>query len=156
MGVEWAERMIAQEVLAKATTATTVGNYAGVAGAAGVASFAGAPWPVDIGAPAFGAAMFADALSYGAAERGYDIPGNVNPLIQTHAREMVLSPYLSDRIRSLTGDEGGGGSSATHNHYGGNTINVGDTSLRRALQSRGNQRELITAITRAYRRGARP
>jgi hypothetical protein len=109
-----------------AKTAVTVGNASARAGASGVASFAEAPWPIDTGAPAFGAAMAAAAGSFGAlsAAGGFDIPAGVNPLTQLHAREMVLPARLANPMREMLAKYSGGGGGA----WSG-TVTFGDTHI---------------------------
>lgn len=108
MGVEWAETQIANALITKTTAQAGIQSSAAQAGAAGIASFAGAPWPVDLGAPAFGAAMALEAASFAAASAagGYDIPAGVNPVVQTHAREMILPATLADTVRNMATGSG--------------------------------------------------
>jgi hypothetical protein len=99
-------------------------SFAGVAGAAGTASWAGAPWPIDAGAPAFGLSMSAAALSFlplaSAAQGG--LLSN-DQLIAAHAQEMILPPPLSRGIQNLISSTGGNISSTNIDAGGGNTIN---------------------------------
>lgn len=117
---QWLVTQIANMIASKTAAVSNVGSQAAVAGASGTASFAGAPWPIDLGAPAFGAAMAAAAGSFGAAasaEGGFDIPeGRSGPLVKTHPREMILPEHLSDAVREMaaSGARGGGGSTALH------------------------------------------
>jgi hypothetical protein len=106
MLVQWAENLIEQEILGKENSETQVASSASAAGAAGVASWAGAPWPIDIGAPAFGAQMALAAESFSALQ-GFDIPANINPVTQLHGGEMVLPKPLADTVRSATTRGGG-------------------------------------------------
>jgi hypothetical protein len=154
MGVEWAEVQLENLILSKITAKGQVEASAGAAGAAGTASFAGAPWPVDLGAPAFGAGMAAAAASFAVAERGFDVPSGINPLTQLHSREMVLPAPLADTIRSrmADGDMGNGGE---HHYYSGD-VNIAHQDLRAMVGSRSAQRELIKTIATGLRRGARP
>jgi hypothetical protein len=102
----------------KAVSAITTASA--VATANGIASFALAPWPIDLGAPAFGLAMGAAALSSlagVAAESGYDIPQGVNPITQLHQREMVLPEAQANVVRDLADNGGGGKGGDTHNHF---------------------------------------
>lgn len=104
---------IAQQIMMKVFGATmakgSIMESAAVAGAAGTASFAAAPWPIDMGAPAFGASMAAAAGAYAgfSAEGGFDIPAGINPLVQTHQKEMILPAEHADTIRNLKGGSGG-------------------------------------------------
>ena len=43
------------------------------------------------------------------AAGGYDIPAGVNPVVQTHAREMILPEHLADVVRNMAAGGGGGG-----------------------------------------------
>lgn len=107
MSAEWGVRQIAMRLFAKADSIGTVAREAGKAGAGGVASMAAAPFPLNLGAPAFGAAMSAAALSFAplaSAMGGFDIPFGVNPMTQLHAQEMVLPREYADVIRGLAGD----------------------------------------------------
>lgn len=127
----------------KASTLSKVTRSAAEAGAAGTASFAGAPWPIDMGAPAFGAAMFAASMAYGAgasAEGGFDIPAGVNPVTQLHQREMVLPERHADVIRDLA--DGGGGARGDNYHF---TIQALDArSVARLFKDHGG--ELVKAL----------
>jgi hypothetical protein len=112
MAAQWLAVQIAQLVFGKTAAQSEIATSAAKAGAAGVASFAGAPWPIDIGAPAFGAAMAALAGSYSAlaaAEGGYDVPAGLSPLTQLHPEEMVLPKDLANAVRAMAAGGGGGG-----------------------------------------------
>jgi hypothetical protein len=89
-------------------------SAAGVAGAQGTASWAGAPWPIDAGAPAFGASMAATALGFGAAEQG-GLVGYDDMIIAAHKNEMVLPANLSQKVQNMTDDKKGG--TTVHVHY---------------------------------------
>ena len=105
----------------KLTAAAQIPTLVGLAGAGGVASMAAAPFPIDLGAPAFGAAMASAAMGFGAvatAAGGYDIPAGVNPLVQAHAKEMILPASLSERVRAMTtNDNSRGGDTHINHHY---------------------------------------
>jgi tape measure domain-containing protein len=49
------------------------------------------------------------AIAEASAERGYDIPEGVNPVVQTHAKEMILPRAQADVIRDMAKNSGGGG-----------------------------------------------
>ena len=53
-------------------------------------------------------------IGYSAAG-GYDIPGGVNPIVQTHAREMILPASLADPMRNMLAGGGGGGHTLNFN-----------------------------------------
>jgi hypothetical protein len=145
MLAKWAEQWAVTQILNLATAKTSnvgaIASQAAVAGAAGTASFAGAPWPVDIGAPAFGASMFANAMSYAAAAAsaagGYDIPSGVSPVTQLHPREMVLPEQLANVVRGMAANGGGGGGD-THFHA---HINALDTADVKKFMSRPKNRD---------------
>lgn len=106
-----------------AASAASVARASGVAGAQGVASFAGAPWPVDMGAPAFGIAMAANAAAYGAvasAEGGWERVPADGMMTQLHKNEMVLPATVADHVRNSMGGKGagsGGGSGGNNYHF---------------------------------------
>lgn len=122
IAVQWLKTHILARVMGKVTALSAIQGHTAQAGAAGIASMAGAPWPIDMTAPAFGAAMAGAAASYAtiaSARGGFDIPAGVNPITQLHEREMVLPQGVADQVRSSAG--GGGGfvlktqrASATH------------------------------------------
>jgi hypothetical protein len=106
VAAQWLVAEVAQLVFGRTAAGEKVRQNAAVAGSGGVASWAAAPWPVDVGAPAFGASMAALAGGFAVAAGGYDIPSGVNPLTQLHANEMVLPATLADTVRQ---GAGGGG-----------------------------------------------
>lgn len=104
MAAQWMVRQIAMKLFAKTSAAGDIVREAGKAGAGGVASMAAAPFPLNLGAPAFGAAMAATAMSFAplaSARGGFDIPFGINPVTQLHAQEMVLPREQADVIRAL-------------------------------------------------------
>lgn len=114
MAAKWLITQLAQRVLGKATKTGEVQGHAAVAGAAAVASTAAIPIVGPILAPAAGAAAFATAMSFlpgvlASAAGGYDIPGTVNPLVQAHAKEMILPAKYADVIRDMANGPGGEG-----------------------------------------------
>lgn len=100
-----------------AASMASVVRATGVAGAQGTASFAGAPWPIDMGAPAFGAAMAASAASYGSiasAAGGWERVPIDGAMTELHKDEMVLPAHVANPIRDMAkngGGQGGGGNS---------------------------------------------
>ena len=66
MAAKWVATKIMEMIFGKQTAASNVAGHAAEAGAGGVASMAAAPFPMNLGAPFFGAAMAASALSFGA------------------------------------------------------------------------------------------
>jgi hypothetical protein len=74
--------MVAEVAAAKVSALAQIQASAAVAGAGAAASQAMMPLAV--------------------AAKGYDIPSGADPLVQAHAREMVLPAELSDKIRAMT------------------------------------------------------
>lgn len=110
MASEWIVQHTIMKLFSKESATAEISSSAAKAGAAGIASFAGAPWPIDMGAPAFGASMASAAMGFAgfSAEGGFDIPAGINPLVQTHQKEMILPAEHADTIRNLSGKGGGG------------------------------------------------
>lgn len=95
----------------KTKTAATVTAAAARAGASGVASFAEAPWPIDIGAPEFGASMAAAASSFGslatlAVGTNY-VPRDM--VAQIHEGEGVIPAADNKAMREAVARGTGGG-----------------------------------------------
>jgi hypothetical protein len=93
-----------------------VGANAAEAGSGAAASQASIPYVGPILALAAMAAVFAAVSSMGAkksAAGGYDIPSGVNPIVQTHAEEMILPSPLANAVRRMAerGDETASGGS---------------------------------------------
>lgn len=132
MAAKWVATKIMEMVFGKAAAVSNVAGHAAEAGAAGVASWAAAPWPINMGAPAFGAMMAASAMSFGAlasASGGFDIPSGMNPITQLHAQEMVLPAHIANPLRENLADGGsmGGGSAPIIiNTSGGDWVNKKD------------------------------
>lgn len=106
IAAQWLAQQLAQLVLGKTTSASIIVAKAAEAGAGGVASMAAAPFPMNLTAPAFGAAMHTAAMFFQAevaAARGYDVPAGVMPITQLHPREMVLPAELADVVRGAAG-----------------------------------------------------
>lgn len=143
MAAQWMAKQLAMMVFGKAIRGSEAVAEAAKAGAGGVASMAAAPFPLNLGAPAFGAAMSAAALAFApaaSAAGGYDIPGSINPIVQAHAREMILPAKHADVIRSMADGSGGAGPSSgatIHLHtQGGDWVHKSD--LAGALRELGH------------------
>jgi phage-related minor tail protein len=109
---------VANGVADAAASTASVMRATGVAGAQGIASFAGAPWPIDMGAPAFGAAMAASAASFGSvasAAGGWERVPFDGAMTELHRDEMVLPKHVADPIRQMA-QGGGGGGGQVHIH----------------------------------------
>lgn len=103
-----------QNAITRAADNAVAGTQAAaLAGANGIASFAGAPWPIDIGAPGFGAEMAAYASSYAIASAagGWERVPIDGMMAQLHKDEMVLPKHVADSVR-----DGSGGGGAHHYH----------------------------------------
>lgn len=110
---------------ASARTAATVAGIpaeAALAGAGGVASMAAAPFPIDLGAPAFGASMAAAALGVGVFAEGTNVVPN-DMIAQIHEGERIV-PKADNRALIDAANGGGGG--------GGHTFNFGDFNVHGA------------------------
>lgn len=106
-------------------------SAAGTAGAAGVASFAAAPWPIDMGAPAFGASMFAAATAFNvAAYEGGGVVGETG-MAMLHEKEMVLPRPISEKVQKMA--ESGSGSG--NNGRAGRSTNVNMTVVTKDANS---------------------
>ncbi len=113
----WIVSMITGKAAQSATGDAQVASYAGIAGAAGVASMAGAPWPLDMTAPAFGASMSAAAMAFGTvaslAVGTNDVPADM--MAQIHAGERII-PAADNRALMSAVAGGGAKGGDTHNH----------------------------------------
>jgi hypothetical protein len=115
MAAQWAVTHLANLAVSRTTAEATILANAAVAGSAGVSSFAGAPWPLDLGAPGFGLSMEADAASYNLlGERGFDVPAGMMPKMQLHPKETVLPADIAETYRKNAPGNGGGGG---ENHF---------------------------------------
>jgi hypothetical protein len=137
-----------------ATNIGLVTSYAGVAGAAGTASFAAAPWPIDMGAPAFGASMAAAAAAY-ESMAALDTGTNYLPhdmVAQIHEGERII-PKADNRqlMQVLAMGAGEGGRSDVHLHYGPHIHERERLDLKSLLATGGG--DLLSFINRAVRDG---
>lgn len=144
----WIVNMVTQQAAGKAGAQGTVQALAGQAGAGGVASMAAAPFPLDLGAPAFGAAMEATAMAFGSFAKGVDVVPN-DMIAQVHAGERIMT---SADNAGLAGLISGGGSkggdtiinhSPTFNGIGGDAKTAADMS----------HKELTKRVEKMQRRG---
>ena len=110
-----------------AASKAKVEGYVGEAGAAGVASFAAAPWPIDLGAPAFGAEMMASAQSLGSIS-GFEVGAWKIPedgITKVHKGEAVLNATDAENFRNAqSGGNGSGG------NRGSNVVNINATPMK--------------------------
>lgn len=136
----------------KTTSAGQVASYAGVAGAAGVASMAAAPFPMDLDAPAFGAAMSAAALSLGAFDKGMNIVPH-DMIAQIHAGERIVPRADNDAmIGAMKG--GGAGQGETHFHANFNpTIHTHQPPNMKQMLNEGAS-DMLAFMRTALRNGS--
>lgn len=125
----WIVNLLTQRAATEANAAAQVLSYSAVAGAAGVASWAGAPWPIDAGAPAFGAAMSAAAAAFAplaSLDKGTNyLPADM--LVQAHQGERVVPRADNTKLIQLVSQAAnsntpGGGDGDTHLHFHGTII----------------------------------
>jgi lambda family phage tail tape measure protein len=119
IGLQWIESKLLMIAFGKVAGAQEVITQAAIAGAGGVASMAAAPFPIDLTAPAFGAAMMGDALSYLgmlSAEKGAILPSR-EMLVHTHPEEMILPRNVSNFILNAASSASGDGGGVVHHHH---------------------------------------
>jgi len=118
------ERMVEAWIVAQITGAAVqhsmaggqVESYANIAGAAGVASMAAAPFPMDLGAPAFGAAMKGAALALGSFAQGTNVVPN-DMIAQIHAGERIIPAADNRALMAAVGAGPGGGRGGNINFH---------------------------------------
>lgn len=108
-----------------ATAIKTIGIKAYEAAASVYASISAIPVIGPFLAPAMAvgalAAVGGFASKIFSAEGGFDIPAGVNPMVQAHAKEMILPAKYADVIRGLAANGGGGG--------GGSNVQISISAL---------------------------
>jgi hypothetical protein len=148
---KWIMNKVKAMIFGKVAALSEITRNAGVAGAGGVASMAAAPFPLNLSAPAFGAAMSAAAMAFApaaSASGGYDIPAGINPITQLHAREMVLPEKHADVIRGLAGEGGDHPQVHIHNHI----TAMDSQDVRRALVDGGALQKAMKDLYRGFAR----
>lgn len=70
------------------------------------------------------------AIAEASAEGGYDIPAGVNPVVQTHAKEMILPRAQADVIRDLAKTGGGGGEKSVITIVNNTSAKIGKVTER--------------------------
>ena len=144
---------VAALVSQKAMAASQVATLVGLAGAGGVASMAAAPFPIDLGAPAFGASMAAAAAGFGVAaslaQGTNSLPSDM--IIQAHEGERIMPKADNQALMSaLSGGGGGRGRGDMNLTYAPQLS--GDTKpFRQQLQDHSS--DLMAMINRAMRDG---
>lgn len=152
IAAKWLTTQLANMLLSKTAAQGEISAASALAGANGTASWAAAPWPVNMGAPAFGASMAAAAASFNvaaSAEGGFDIPSGVNPVTQLHQEEMVLPADIANPLRQGLAAGGVGGNSFSP------TIQVNAMNSRdveRALREGGALNRVLKDMHRSFQR----
>jgi hypothetical protein len=148
---QWLIGLLVKKAASKVEAVSEGTKQVALAGAGGVASMAAAPFPLNLTAPAFGAAMSAAAAGFAApafaASGGFDIPSGINPVTQLHQREMVLPERFADVIRGMA--EGGSRGAPGRG---------GDTYVIKAMDGRDVERVLMrnkSKLAKAGRAAAR-
>jgi hypothetical protein len=159
----WIVSLLASKAQQGLTGVAQVASNAAVAGSAAFASTAAIPLIGPELAPAAALAAYAGAMAFAplaSAFGGYDIPAGANPLVQTHAEEMILPARIANPLRSMLAANSNIGSSAagpandtgsggvTHNHHY-NISAVDGVSVERMLHT--HSRTFEKAAQRAVR-----
>jgi hypothetical protein len=137
-----------QQVMADAAKAFS-GTYASVS------SIPVVGW---ILAPIAAATAFAAVSAY-EGMASLDVGTNYVPrdmIAQIHQGEAVIPRQYNPAAQGGAVGAMAGGGDEIHHNYGGNTINVSSTDVKRMLSSRSAQRDVMNTIAGAYRRGVRP
>jgi hypothetical protein len=113
------EVMLMSLVMHKTAHLAQVKLDAKAAAAGAYKAVVGIPYVGPFLAPAAAVVAYGATMAFASAEGGYDIPSNVNPMVQTHANEMILPEEHADTIRALSAGGGGGGRGG-----GGHTFNI--------------------------------
>src|SRR2546429_5346257 len=79
-----------QAIVGKTIRAQEIKEDAGAAAAGAYKAIVGIPYVGPILAPIAAAVAYGGVMAFDSAEGGYDIPGSLNPLVQTHARDSTL------------------------------------------------------------------
>jgi hypothetical protein len=147
MVATWAMAQMKMRLSSKQTALAELNNDAVAAGGAAYKAVVGTPFIGPFLAPAAAAVAYAGVMAFGAsasAAGGYDIPGNINPIVQAHAREMILPAKHADVIRNLADQAGGQGG-------GANTV-VMNITTPDADSFRRSQRQIERAQALAFSR----
>lgn len=131
--------MAMQSLAGDAIRSGEIKKDAGAAAAGAYKAVVGIPYIGPFLAPAAAAVAYAGVLAFESAEGGYDIPSGVNPVVQTHQREMILPEEHADTIRSLGGKGKGG---VVHIH-GKPTDKITVDQLSEMLKSIGYRFKLV-------------
>ena len=135
--------MLAQAAAGKSIRLGEIAGNAKAAAAGAYKAIVGIPYVGPFLAPPAAAAAFAGVMAFASAEGGYDIPAGVNPLVQTHAREMILPAKQADVIRDMA-DNGTSGGGHTFNI----TIPAIDGASTKSWLRNGGDRQIADALRR--------
>ena len=152
IAADWLVLQVKNMIFGKGVAESSVAQKSAEAGAGGVASMAAAPFPLNLGAPEFGAAMAAAAMAFAptaSAAGGFDIPGTLNPITQLHASEMVLPAKHANVIRSLADQDDGGGNSGGRGDVHLHVHAVDAQSVARLFRENGQH--LVSALQQQRR-----
>lgn len=119
MAADWLMVQLKNMIFGKIVAQTTIAQKSAEAGAGGVASMAAAPFPINLGAPAFGAAMAAASSAFSALAAGpgfavgsWEVPQDM--FAKIHKGETIVPTQFAEKFRD--GGSGSGGSGDTHVH----------------------------------------
>lgn len=149
MAADWLVGQIKKRLASKETALTELNNAAVAAAGNAYNAVVGIYMVGPFLAPIAAAAAYAGVMAFGAsasAEGGFDIPGNVNPIVQTHAKEMILPAKHADVIRAMADNNGAAG---------GGALSQGAPIVLRERSSSeffiANRSELVAALKSARR-----
>lgn len=138
-------------IKAAETTAVSGGN-AVQAGTGAAAAMASIPFIGPLLAIAAMATVFAAVSSLGkgkSAAGGYDIPSGINPMVQTHAEEMILPAQISNGLRNIIASGGGGAGGGRGDTY---ILNVDAMDARSFKEYALENNDVIAAAVRRAKR----
>ena len=160
--VQHLSALLLGQAASKTAAISQVTSAAGVAGANATASMAAAPFPLDLGAPAFGVSMMGTAMSYlglaSAAGGWFDVPYD-GALTELHKNEMVLPAWAAQPLRSMLGGGGANSNAPIAANDGGSTGGGGfhyhDHTARGLTpgQIMANRGAFAEAMKKAHREG---
>lgn len=147
MTATWVMGQITMRQASKETSLAQLQNNAVAAAGAAYNAVVGIYAVGPFLAPVAAAVAYAGVMAFGSmasAEGGFDIPGNINPIVQTHAREMILPAKHADVIRGLADNGGGAGGGAAPQVVLPPTISAQEFYIT-------TRKDLVKAITAAHR-----
>lgn len=128
-------------------------SLVGLAGAGGVASMAAAPFPFDLGAPAFGASMAASAAGFATMasfDKGVDVlPADM--IAQVHAGERIIPAADNKAIMDAVGANGRRSTGEMHLHYAPQ-LNADTPSFQQQLRNHAS--DVHAMVQAGFRSGA--